>query len=193
MRELQLAGALLDADDQPRLFDCKHISIRALPRINKVRLQISPHGQWDHAALEHAVGCKLPDRPDTLSQDGPSVFWVSPYEWLLVFGNLSATVLLPQIKDVLDKATFALNDLTDRYAIIELKGQGVRELLMSACGIDLDIRSFQPQQYRLTRLASLAVILSCHQSDHFRIMVDRSEAHYLWEWLEASCQSIHYG
>ncbi len=191
MLELQPVCALVDADDELAVFERNRISIRAVPRINKVKLQISPHGQWNHAALEHAVGCKLPDNPYALLAVSPCAFWVSPLDWLLVSDHLTAETLYQKVKGELLKATFALNDLTDRYAVIELKGEGVRELLMSASGVDLDTSSFQPQQYRLTRLASLAVILSCHRTaDTFRVLVDRSETQYLWDWLEASCQLI---
>ncbi len=192
MLELQPDCALAGADDKPLVFERNRVSIRAMPRINKVKLQISPHGQWDHAVLEHAVGCELPDNPNALAEVSPCAFWLSPFAWLLVSHRLTAEALHQKIEGVLVNATFALNDLTGRYAIMELKGQGVREVLMSACGVDLDGSSFQPQQYRLTRLAGLAVILSCHgTADTFRLLVDRSEAHYLWDWLEASCQRIH--
>ena len=190
MLNLKKEFALSERNGEPYSTESRNLSMRALTNIDKAKLQISLQSQYDHAGLERNLGYKLPDNPVDAVVEKP-VFWLGQNEWLFVSDGFDKEALCQKTKEVLKEDTWLLTDLSDRFSIIELSGVAARELLMSGCGVDLSKQSFQAGQYRLTRITNLQTILYCQKSaDTFWVLVDRSEAGYLWRWLCEAAELI---
>ena len=190
MLNLKKEFALSGGNGEPHSIESVNLSMRALTNIDKAKLQISLQSQYDHAELERNLGYKLPDNPVDAVVEKP-VFWLGQNEWLFVSHVLDKETLYQKVKEVLKEDTWSLTDLGDRFSIIELSGVVARELLMSVCGVDLSNESFHADHYRLTRITNLQVIIYCQKSaDTFWILVDRSEAKYLWRWLCEAAELI---
>ena len=74
--------------------------------------------------------------------------------------------------------------MTDAWSIIDISGEDAAAGLAEGCSVDLHDSAFPSGRYALTRLQHLPVII--HRLDdtpRFRILVDRSVAQFLRDWL----------
>ena len=88
------------------------------------------------------------------------------------------------LRDAVDGATAVVTDMSDAWSIIDISGEDAVARLAQGCSVDLHDSVFPAGRYALTRLQHLSVIL--HRLDdtpRFRILVDRSVAQFLWDWL----------
>ena len=76
-------------------------------------------------------GLKLKDQPlSVISNNDTRILWNGPKNWLLVSTKKN---LLKKILQNLNEKNFALTDLSHSKAIIEIEGQGVKEVLKKGC------------------------------------------------------------
>jgi sarcosine oxidase subunit gamma len=84
----------------------------------------------------------------------------------------------------LDGGTVSAVDVGDLRAEFELAGPRAIDVLRKGCAIDLHPREFGAGDCALTALARVRVAL--RQTDDppgYRVLVERSVAPYLWDWL----------
>ena len=181
MPELYESYALVDDNGQPYRLESADLSIQAVVNVRKLKLQISRKLNTPPEKISSHPNITLPDNPVGKTGFDPGVYWQAPNEWLLVFNNDNE-----ELNDVdlrLDE-NCVVTELSSQYTIIDLDGERATALIKLSCAIDLHESTFESGQYKLTRFARLPVIL--HRSlvaSTFRIIVNRSEARYLWDWL----------
>jgi len=111
------------------------------------------------------------------------VLWLGPDEWLVVVQG-AAPDLLPRLERAVMGRRAAVSDLSSSRAIVEIGGAQARALLEIGCGLDLHSRAFGAGQCAQTLFARVPVILDqLDDAPHYRLLVHRSYAHWLGDWL----------
>ena len=150
----------------------------------KLRLQVRPGAGINPAAIESLLGIPLPEGPQEKVNDEPTAYWLGPNDWLLVNPAPDIDSVSSALRDSAGGATAIVTDMTDAWSIIDISGKDAAAGLVEGCSIDLHDSSFPSGCYALTRLQHLPVII--HRLDdtpRFRILVDRSVAQFLQDWL----------
>jgi len=175
--------ALQEDDGAPLHVERHGWTLSALNGVAKIRLQLRQGAELDIPRLSDVLELDLPTsvhRP--AHKDG--ALWLAPNDWLLPACRTPRTALEARVAGVVPGMTFAVTDVSDSLALIELSGPRAADLLAQACSLDLHERAFPVYGYALTRLESQAVIV--HKTSAlpvYRLYVERSAARFLWDWL----------
>jgi len=150
---------------------------------------------WNPAHRDGGWGLTLTDQalPElghtrVLSSGAPGakqsrVLCVGPAEWIIT--SVAASLLA---QPALSEPGAVVTDLSHSYVTLELRGLGVRDVLSSACGLDLHPSAFSPGRCARTRFAQVLTVIDCVQPDEFHLLVGRSYGAYLRSWLEDSAR-----
>jgi len=147
-----------------------------------ISLRGAPTPELRHVVAEHA-GCGLPLNPHEATAHGDmAALWLGPDEWLIT-GDRDGESLASALRQALRTQFASVTDVSHAWCAIRLTGPGARELLSKGCSLDLHPRAFQSGHATRTLLAQAAVILNRTGDDAYDILVRRSYADYLWQWL----------
>lgn len=140
------------------------------------------------AAMESAVfrGVRWPCYPNTTAGGDPFIWWIGPERWLVSSEELRASDLMAELAAATDGDLAAVVDVSDSLAIIQLLGTAARHILARGTGLGLEERVLGSGRCARTRFAKLAVLLRPLQENGYELLVDRSEAQFLLEWLRDS-------
>ena len=127
------------------------------------------------------LGIGLPLLPNKTTVAASRVaWWLGPDQWLIVASAADAANLVQSLAAVAPSAV----DVSDLRAEFELTGPHATDVLRKGCGIDLHPRAFRPGDCAMTALARVrAGIRQIDERPGYRILVERSVAAYLWDWL----------
>ena len=184
MPELHSSFALRGTDDQSWSSQTERLSLKAVDDIRKLRLQVRPGAEVDQSRLEKLLGTVLPAGPQEKTNKEAAAYWLGPNDWLLVSPVPDTGNISDALRKAADGATCAVTDVSNAWSIIDISGEDARARLAEGCSVDLDDNEFPVGRYALTRLQHLSVII--HRLDdtrRFRILVDRSVAQFLRDWL----------
>ena len=150
----------------------------------KLRLQVRPRAGINPVLIESLLGITLPKSPQEKVNNEPTAYWLAPNDWLLVNPAPDIDSVSSALRDSAGGATAVVTDMTDAWSIIDISGEDAAAGLAEGCSADLHDSAFPSGRYALTRLQHLPVII--HRLDdtpRFRILVDRSVAQFLRDWL----------
>ena len=157
------------------------VLLRELPESTMLDVRLDPADVAMLAAVQKATGLDLPQTPGKFSAHAErSALWFGPDQWLIVAPAGEAGALTRTLDAVAGSAV----DVSDLRAEFELAGPLAADVLRKGCGIDLHPRVFGPGSCALTSLARVRVAM--RQTDErpgYRLLVERSVALYLWDWL----------
>ncbi len=143
------------------------------------------------AAVESVLGFSLPTRPRTSESKGEiTCLWMSIDQWLIVCPRKQAADLQEKLKVQLgDIFSFAV-DLSDARTILRLEGENVRETLMKGSSIDFTQPEYTAGCVRRMMFAEIAAMVHIVSDDPnvFDLMMFRSYAHHVWDWVEATAK-----
>ena len=91
--------------------------------------------------------------------------------------------MLPATRAARASLPCAVTDLSDAFVTIALEGPQAIGVLARGCGLDLRAGSFGVKACARTRLAQLPVLIRKSASARFELIIDRSAAQYLEDWL----------
>lgn len=158
--------------------------LRAINGLRKVRIQASPSAVVDAVVLAGVLGARFPESPQEAVTSLKTAYWQAPNDWLILDSDEEEGRLEVALRSIARGNDWAVTDVSDAISVIELAGIGADARLREGCSVDLDVRIFAPGRYALTRLQDLPVILHRVDGAHrFRLLVDRSYARFLWDWL----------
>jgi sarcosine oxidase subunit gamma len=159
------AAVLLSEVSPPAMFD----------------LRLDPADDVALNAVQQLLALELPLTPGRTSSNAQRVaWWFGPDQWLIVAPPADAAMLMPALYGAARSAV----DVSDLRAEFALAGPRAVDVLRKGCGIDLHPRVFATGDCALTSLARVRVAL--RQTDErpgYRLLVERSVAPYLWDWL----------
>jgi len=153
--------------------------VTRLPVRASVRLQVSVRAL---SAASVIGSVALPQQPNTWAGTDPIIWWVSPDAWLIQSARESDE-LAAQLRADCVNLPCAITDLSDGLVTIALEGPDAGAVLARGCGLDLRAGSFGAQACARTRLAQLPVLIRRPAASRFELVVDRSAAQYLQDWL----------
>ena len=138
------------------------------------------------AAVDEAVGLKVPE-PLAMSADGDArAIWMSPDELLLLCGYADANAAIVRIGEQMGDAHHMALNVSDARAVIRLTGSRVGEVLAKGAPCDCSDHGFPVGTARRTHLAGLAVAFWRLEQDVWEIVALRSYSHHLMTWLETA-------
>ena len=151
---------------------------------------VNLRGDADDAAFLKAVGgalgSSLPLTPNTVSEDaGLTVLWLGPDEWLIVTPPDGESTIVASLEAALGDIHSSVTDVTGGQTIIRLSGASAKDLLAKGCPLDIHPRVFGHGQCAQTLVAkAMVTILRVDDAPTFDLVVRRSFADYLREWLQ---------
>lgn len=149
-------------------------------------------------AVKTCTGLDLPLSANTFveSADHPTqrVFWLGPDEWLIETGQSHGGSLKTDLGQALKGVHSSVIDISGGNICLTLSGEKVRDVLAKGCTLDLHPTAFRVGDCAQTGLAKASVLLAITlQPDFFQIIVRRSFAEYLLQWLQASGKEYAIG
>jgi sarcosine oxidase subunit gamma len=134
-----------------RKTDLARIGVRELPFLAQVDVR---------CRRETADRLGFPVEPNTADGDARrGVLWLGPDEWLVVGPSGTAGVEITLLEGALADEHRSLIDVSASRVVLELASDDRRELLGTACSIDLDARSWRPGMCAQTLFGRAQVIL----------------------------------
>lgn len=138
------------------------------------------------SAVQTATGLALPSAANTVSTAGLwQILWLGPNEWWITGPDGEAESLVEALRANFAGQYATACDVSESRAIIALKGQKARDILMRGVSLDLHPRAFHVGQCAQTGLSRANVLLHLiDDAPTFEIYVLKSFSDYLWRWLE---------
>lgn len=141
------------------------------------------------AAAKESLGFDLPKQPRTsVSWGDAKALWLSVDQWLILVPRSKVQETLERLRAALASIHALAVDVSDMRAVIRLEGEGVREVLLKGCSLDLLGGEYEPGTVRRMRFAEIAALLHVVEDGIFDIYVFRSYAHYAWEFLSVTAR-----
>ena len=136
------------------------------------------------AAAKSVLGFELPKAARTSNAWGDvKALWLSPDQWLVLCPRDKTTALLESLNEALSKIHSLCVDVSDMRAVIRLTGEGVHEILMKGCSLDLLSEEYAPGTVRRVRFAEIAALINIVETNTIDLYVFVSYAEYAWEFL----------
>ena len=117
------------------------------------------------------------DGPRQSRYDGATVLGIGPGRWLFLGREIN------QLGQLAERASLA--DHSDGYAVFEISGARVRDVLIKGVPVDLHPDVFK-DEVAVTAIAHIGAIVWQCAPDRFAIAIFRSFAGSFWHWLAAS-------
>lgn len=132
-------------------------------------------------SVQQVLGVTLPLAPNKTAASGSAaIWWLGPDQWLVVAPAAESGKLAGALSAIAPSVV----DVSDLRAEFELAGPHAADVLRKGCGIDLHPRVFRPGDCAMTALARVRVgIREIDERPAYRLLVERSVATYLWDWL----------
>lgn len=162
------------------------IALREMAPSGYVNLRVDPRDHAAVAAVSSVIGtAALPLAPNTwLAALGLEMLWQAYDEWLLVTPDGTQAALVSTLRNALRGSRYAVTDVSDQRAAFELWGPHARDVLQKGCAVDLHPRAFGVGACVQTALARVRVTLRrMNDASTYQVLVERSYAQYLWDWL----------
>ncbi len=143
-------------------------------------------GSRDNASfvngVEQVLGLTLPQTLQSVEQGTRSLRWISPDEWLLVLPGEEAFEVEQQLREAIE-GHYAVVNVSGGQTLIELSGASAVNLLKKSTGYDVDASNFPPGKVVTTTFAKTQAIIRRVDEVRWELVVRRSFADYLWQWL----------
>ncbi|MDA3922954.1 MAG: hypothetical protein PF501_20095 [Salinisphaera sp.] len=137
------------------------------------------------AACSRVFGIALPKTPNTwVEGEGVVIGWMGPTEWLVLVAAETRHEWLISLREALADQHAGVVDLSGGQTLITLAGEHARDVLAKGSTLDLHPREAQAGFCTRSTLAKSAIFLRVVEAgERFEIVVRRSFADYLWQWL----------
>ena len=158
------------------------LQLRVQPPRASVRLQVAR--QFEPATGAMSIrDVSLPQQLNTWAGTDPVICRIAPDAWLLQSRRNTGVDLASAVRLACQAITCAITDLSDALVTLELEGPDAYSLLARGCGLDLSPAAFGLRACARTRLAQCAVLVRHAAPARLELVVDRSVAQYLHDWL----------
>jgi len=132
----------------------------------------------------------LPTAPLHCSEiDGFAVMRVWPDAWLLSSDTLTPSILLARAEELADRSASLVVDVSDFYEAFDIEGRAARDVIASGCAVDFETST--PPMATAARLSHFDVIIIFRAPERFRVLIARSYADDLEEWLIRAAKYAH--
>lgn len=152
-------------------------------------LRVPPDDASIRQGFQDEFGIQLPETANTFTSSGQAACaWLGPDEWLLIV-EASDTDRIERMLNDLCRGKFATwTEQSSGLTALRFVGSNTIPLLNRGIVFDIHPRNFKPGDCVQTVLARVGVTI-LNRSDEqtkFDVVVRRSFADYLWQWLSAA-------
>ena len=140
-------------------------------------------------ACKTLTGMDFPDRGQAVTDGDKGLCWMSPDEILVLVPHAQAADAVAQIGQAMKGKHHLAVDVSDARALIAIEGPYVREVLAKLAPADLHPDSFQPGDFRRSRLGQVAAAFWLLDEDTAHVICFRSVADYAFRLLAASAKA----
>lgn len=160
------------------------------PFLGHLNLRGDPANKSFREGASKALGTTIPVKPNTVSKDdNTTVVWLGPNEWLVITPPGQESMISDSLHKDLDGIHSSVTDVTGGHTVLTIKGQHARNTLSKDCSLDIHPRVFGPGQCAQTLIAKVGVtIVHNENSPSYDLIVRRSFAEYLGQWLQDAAQ-----
>jgi sarcosine oxidase, subunit gamma len=135
-------------------------------------------------AAARAFGLALPEEACRAQADGErAALWLGPDEQLLLAQAGDAARLQAELDAALQGLAHSLVEVSQRQVGIAVGGPRARDLIASACPLDLDPESFPVGMCTRTLFAKAEVVLWRRSAEEYHLEIARSFADYVLDWM----------
>lgn len=161
------------------------VSLRERPFLGHISLRGKSDDDAFTAACARVFGVALPTTPNTQVQaEGAILCWMGPTEWLVLTEGAACQGWLDALRAALADVHAGVVELSGGQTLIEIRGEHAVDTLSKGTSIDLHPRVFGANRCTRTLLAkTTAFIRTIEPGRAFEVVVRRSFADYLWQWL----------
>lgn len=189
MAELEATLPLQDFDaEEAQAAEAAGVEIRQLDIAEKLLLRGDGADKFKQAVSE-ALGHDIPDAPHVTANDQLYCLCLSDSEWLVLSGG--DELLEKRLNDALNRQVAAVIDVSSAWTIVEVAGANAEALLASGCSLDLHESNFPVGQCARGLISHVGVVIYRREAgDGYHILVDRSLAADLWNWLHGAAAEL---
>ena len=175
----------------PVRFAAQDVGLQERAFLGHISVRCDPADSALTGTIERALECSLPRAPNTfrVAQAGHKVLWLGPDEWLIVTPEGGEAPLAQSVRQAAGDGFATVVELGSGQTVIGISGQRAREVIAKGCPLDLHPRAFGPGRCAQSRLArALVTLVQVDDAPTFELIVRRSFADYLWQWLLDACR-----
>lgn len=119
------------------------------------------------------------------------ILWVGPDDWMIVDARAEAPDLLAALENAFVGHDAAVIDVSGNRVRFQVSGADARALMNRACALDLDPPHFGAGHCAGTLVArAQAFVLQVDDAPSYELLVRRSFATYLADWLVTAAQGL---
>jgi len=162
------------------------------PFLGYINLRGRPQDADFLRATEKTLGSALPVEPNTTAgNEDVGVLWLGPDEWLIVTPPNAQEALNEALERSLQDCFASVVDVSSANTTIAVSGLRAQELLAKGTSLDLHPRAFPVGRCAQTHFAHAGALICLWDPEpSFELMVRRSFADYLWQWLLAAARDM---
>lgn len=135
------------------------------------------------------TGLAVPSQGSANSDGEKGICWMSPDELLVLVPYSDVAAAIATIDQALSGQHYLAENVSDARALILVEGTFGREVIAKLAPADMHPDSFQPGDFRRTRLGQVAAAFWMRDDDTFEVICFRSSAEYTFNLLAASAQA----
>lgn len=163
------------------------VIIQIQPEFVCVNLRGNPQNAEFVASVASTLGQALPDIANTMTVGSHRVFWLGPNEWQIMTSSIDLSGLLARLRESLSGQHACVTDVSGGLVSFQLAGPAARDILARGCTLDLHVDKFRLGSCAQSGLAKANVLIGLiDDTPSFQIVVRRSFAEYLAQWLKAA-------
>ena len=167
------------------------IELAELPIAGHFNLRVDPANADAMKRASDCVGVSLPTQPlSSIEADGTRVHWVAPDEWYVLMPRDKATGFEVAFRDAMSGLHYSIVDVSGGQTVLLLSGQGAREVLMKGAAVDVHDSAFAVGKVVGTAIAKSSGMIVRTGDDSYELLIRRSFANYLWDWLSDASQEF---
>ncbi|WP_108815886.1 sarcosine oxidase subunit gamma [Loktanella sp. Alg231-35] len=145
------------------------------------------------AVCTELTGMKPPQQGQANCAGDKGLCWMSPDELLVLVPYAEAAQAVVAIDAALAGTHYLAENVSDARAVIFVEGTFCREVIAKLAPVDLHPDTFQPGDFRRTRLGQVAAAFWMRDADTFEVICFRSVAEYAFALLAASAKAGRVG
>jgi sarcosine oxidase subunit gamma len=175
----------------PVRMQVRGVRLQELAFLGHIGLRCDPDDPALTGAIERALDCSLPRTPNTFraAPAGHRALWLGPDEWLVTTPSGQEGTLADALRRAAGDRFATVLELGSGQTVIEVSGPRAREVIAKGCPLDLHPSGFGTGRCAQSRLArSLVTLAQVDDAPTFELIVRRSFADYLWQWLLDACR-----
>ena len=146
-----------------------------------------------HNICKSLTGVSMPKQGLAHTDADKGLCWMSPDEVLVLVPYAHVTEAIAAIEAGLAGTHYLAENVSDARSVLHVEGRFGREVIAKLAPVDVHPSSFQPGDFRRSRLGQVAAAFWMRDADTIDVICFRSVAGYTFDLLAASAKAGQVG